>query len=323
MNKKLLIVSLSLCFLLMGCGKIPTLQDGKEVVTKLNGKNFSAEDLYSEMKKTSGYSTMINMIDSYIASKEIKDEKSASSYADSQIKQMKSYYESQGYEFKDMLVSNGFEDENSFKQYLIDQYKQREVAKNYYKNHLEDKEIQGYYNSEIFGEMTVRHVLIKVDADDNASDADKKKAKDKALKEANDIISKLKKGEKIEDLAKKYSDDEGTASEGGLYSNFTKQDTDANFWKASYDLKVNEYTTKPVESEYGYHVIYKVSQKDKPKLDEVKDSIVDTLVNEKMEDDNAIELAWIEVRKEYKMDIVDSNIKKSYDKYIKDLQKNK
>lgn len=43
------------------------------------------------------------------------------------------------------------------------------------------------------------------------SDSEKKDEEEKALKLAKEIIAKLDKGEKFEDLAKEYSDDDATS----------------------------------------------------------------------------------------------------------------
>ena len=39
------------------------------------------------------------------------------------------------------------------------------------------------------------------------------------------------------------------------------------FANACRDLKKNEYTKKPVKTSYGYHIILKKAEKEKPKLD--------------------------------------------------------
>ena len=53
MKKKLVV--LGLCGLLMvtGCGQkqIPKLEDGKEVVAEVEGKQITADDLYSALKE--------------------------------------------------------------------------------------------------------------------------------------------------------------------------------------------------------------------------------------------------------------------------------
>ncbi|MBS7020797.1 MAG: peptidylprolyl isomerase, partial [Firmicutes bacterium] len=178
---------------------------------------------------------------------------------------------------------------------------------------LTEDEINNYYNDNIFGDMTVRHILIKPDVASDASDEDKKKAEEKALKEAKELIKKLDNGEKFEDLAKKESDDEGTKEDGGLLKDFSKDSVVSEFWDASYKLKDNEYTKEPVKSEYGYHIILRVSQKKKPALKEVKDTIEDTLVSEKISNDSNIEKeTWKKIRKKYNLEIEDSEIKSGY-----------
>jgi len=72
--------------------------------------------------------------------------------------------------------------------------------------------------------------------------------------EAKDIIEKLKKGEKFEELAK-ASKDPGSKDHGGdldwnLPSGFVKPFSDAMV-----KLKKGEYTTTPVQSQFGWHVI--------------------------------------------------------------------
>ena len=186
-------------------------------------------------------------------------------------------------------------------------YKKNKVVENYLKDELTDEEIENYYDENIFGDMTVRHILIKPDTDTDASDEDQEKAEEKAKKEAEDIIKKLEKGEKFEDLVKKYSDDEGT-----------KDSVVTEFWDASSKLKDGEYTKEPVKSEYGYHIILRVSQKEKPKLKDVKDTIKETLVSNKLsEDTNLSTTTWIQIRKKYNLNIEDSEIKDGYESLTK------
>ena len=81
MKKKLLVV-LGACLLTVtGCGKVPKLENGQEVVASIDGFNLTAEDLYEELKDANGVNIIINKIDEYIADKEIKDSKEAEEYA--------------------------------------------------------------------------------------------------------------------------------------------------------------------------------------------------------------------------------------------------
>ena len=89
------------------------------------------------------------------------------------------------------------------------------------------------------------------------------------------------------------------------------------FEKAAKDLEVGKFTTSPVKTEYGYHIILKTAQKDKPKLEEVKDDIIEEIASEKLEEDETLEVtALVELRKTHKVEIQDKDIKKQYEAYI-------
>lgn len=79
--------------------------------------------------------------------------------------------------------------------------------------------------------------------------------------EAKDIIAKLGKKGKFEDLAKK-SKDAGSAEHGGELDWAVPTNFVAPFSKAMTSLKKGEYTKEPVQSQFGWHVI---------KLDDIRD----------------------------------------------------
>ena len=114
MKKKLLLTFLSIGLLLTtGCGKIPKLQNGEELVAKIDGKEISAEELYKEMKKQSGVSALIDLIDEYIANKEIPTDDDIKQYADSKLEQIKLQYQQMGEDFNATLRSAGYKNEES------------------------------------------------------------------------------------------------------------------------------------------------------------------------------------------------------------------
>lgn len=312
---RLLIATLCVGLLLTGCGKIPTLKNGEEVIASIEGKDFSVENLYAEMKKQGGYQVLVNMIDDYIINKEIPDDKEAIAYADTQIEAFKAQVESYGQDYLTTLTSYGFKDESEFKDYYILNYKSNLVMENYLKKNIKDKEVEEYYKDKVFGEMTVRHILIDPKTTSDMTAEEISKAESEAYKKAEEIIAKLKDGKDFADLAKEFSDDKGTASEGGLYSNFVKGDgTVDEFWNASVLLKDGEYTKKPVKTQFGFHIILRVKQNAKPKLKDVKDDVLSSIVQDMLTKDSTLKSkTWSDIRKSYKLDIVDSDIKKLYE----------
>ncbi len=296
--------------------RIPTLENGEEAVAKVDGKTFSINELYNALKSQGGYNVLNSLVDKFIISKEIKDNTDAEEYAQNQLETYRVQYQEQGYDFDTLLKQNGYTVED-FLEDNIYQYNSNIVAENYLKENFTEKEINDYYKTDIYEELTVRHILIIPDVEEDATDTEKQAAEAAALTKINEILAKVKKGEDFSELAKQYSEDTGTKENGGLYSNFTEANTDSAFYKAAYALKDGEYTSAPVKSQYGYHIILKVSNNGKPKLEDVKDKVLDGLVDKlKQDDENAITKAWVALRKKYNFSIVDTDLDKIYNSMV-------
>ena len=85
----------------------------------------------------------------------------------------------------------------------------------------------------------------------------------------------------------------------------------------AYELKDGEYTKSPVKTELGYHVVLRTESKEKASLEDVRDTILDKLAEKYLTDNSDASIkAMQELRKEYEMDIVDSEIHESYVNYI-------
>ena len=99
------------------------------------------------------------------------------------------------------------------------------------------------------------HILISPDVTDDMSTEEQQAAEEAARKEAEDLIKQLDEGADFEELAKEYSDDTGSASDGGYIDYFNKDDNmDEAFLNASIDLEKGKYTEEPV-SKYLVMVI--------------------------------------------------------------------
>lgn len=72
----------------------------------------------------------------------------------------------------------------------------------------------------------------------------------------NEIYTMLKQGESFESLAKQFSDDKNSAVKGGKLNPFTKGDLRApEFEDAAYDLKKVGDISKPIKTDFGWHII--------------------------------------------------------------------
>jgi peptidyl-prolyl cis-trans isomerase C len=72
--------------------------------------------------------------------------------------------------------------------------------------------------------------------------------------EARSVIAELNKGGDFGELAKKYSTDSSSAS-GGDLGYFKHDDMVKDFADAAFALPAGKYTTTPVKTEFGWHVI--------------------------------------------------------------------
>lgn len=327
-SKKLLICLVAVLFLVTSCGKVPTLENGQEaVVTIENGEDISVDDLYEEMKNTYALSVLLDMIDTQLLNELYPESTEETEYIESQVSQFEYYYEayySSTYSsFESFLYSMyGVQDEKELREVLSLSYKREQATKDYAATLIEDDEIEDYYDDNIIGDMRASHILITASYADDATDDEIAEAKDDAYEKAMDIIKQLNEADddKIEelfaDLAKEHSED-GSSEDGGDLGWFAGGDMVESFENATIALEIGEYTAEPVESEYGYHIILKTGQKDKDALEDVKEEIIDALVEELLEEDDTLQTkALAKLREEHGIEIQDKELKKQYKTYI-------
>jgi peptidyl-prolyl cis-trans isomerase D len=125
----------------------------------------------------------------------------------------------------------------------------------YYKQHEDDYRLPET--------VTVRHILIKAPTPDSNGKVDQK-AVDAAKAKAEDVDKQLKAGTSFADLAKKYSDDPGSAKDGGLLPPLTRGRTVPEFEQAAFNTPVGQ-TTGIIRTNYGFHIIH-VEAKQEPRL---------------------------------------------------------
>ncbi len=321
MKKKIILVSL-IALTLCGCGKVSKLKNGENAVVSFEGlDSISVDSLYDNMKDRYAVTILIDMIDKEILFKEYANkEDDAKKYAEDTVKSLQKNYDSEEELLNAIQSYYGYNSLKDFKEYIKLNYYRDLATTDYAKKQITDKQIENYYETKTVGDIEASHILITVDVKDGATDEEKTKAEEKAKKKAEEVIEKLNNGEDFTTLAKEYSKDDATKDKGGALGKFNKGEMDEAFETAAYALKVDEYTKEPVKSSYGYHIIKKTKEYDKKELKDVKDSIIETLANELTTNDKTISITAIgELRKEKGMNIEDSELKSSYNKYMNSL----
>ncbi len=134
---------------------------------------------------------------------------------------------------------------------------------------ITDEELKARFDKETAGlppekEIKARHILLKTEEDAKA------------------VIAELDAGGKFEEVAKaKSTGPSGPA--GGDLGFFGKGQMVPEFEAATFALETGKYTKVPVKTQFGFHVILKEEERDKPlpEFEAVKDQIRQLVLREK------------------------------------------
>ena len=315
----LFVVGFLIATLLFRCilwpDRIATLKDGTQPIATLNEKTITADDLYENMKSYYSVNVLLNEIDDIILSKKYKETDEMNEEIKSTAEYYYSMYEKQaGYTKEQFLSEYGFASEDSFLDNLRLDYRRNKYYEEYVLSLITDKEVEKYYKDEVFGDVDSKHILVSV-----AKDGEEGLSDEEAKKLANEIIKKLDSGTSWDDVVKEYKDQ--ITSEDLGYNAFNAS-LESAYLKECKDLKVGTYSKSPVLTSYGYHIVYKKAQKDKPELDSVKDDVKDILAKEKKENDtNLYYKALIKLRADSKLEFNDTKLKDEYKTYVNKYEK--
>lgn len=130
-------------------------------------------------------------------------------------------------------------------------------------------------------QVKVSHILIKTPLPGADGKVDQKGVAE-AQQRADDLLKQIKNGANFEDLAKKYSEDPGSAKNGGSLGWIGRGQTVPEFEKVAFSLPKGQISGV-VKSSYGFHIIRVDDKHDaelKP-LDEVKSEIEPILKRQK------------------------------------------
>jgi peptidyl-prolyl cis-trans isomerase D len=146
---------------------------------------------------------------------------------------------------------------------------------------VSDDALLAYYNSHIDeykveNRVNVEHILFKTVGKTDAEIAE-------IRKKAEDVLQQAKHGANFEDLAKKYSEDDGTKDKGGALGWIVEGQTVPEFQQAAFSLPKGAISDL-VKTQYGFHII-KVLDRETAhtkSFEEVRDSIRQAVLDQKV-----------------------------------------
>ena len=288
--------------------RIAKLENGLEPVASIDGLTVTAEDLYEDMKEIYSVNNLLDIIDNKILEEKYPETDEMNTELNDQAENYYNMYNQYyGYSKEEFLTKSGFGSERAFIEYLRLQYRRTQYTDDYIKEQITDKEIEKYYEDKVYGDINTKHILVKVSS--SATDEEKKKAENLAK----EIITKLNEGKSFDEVKDEYKD-KITYEELG-YKAYNAS-LESAYMEAMQKLENNSYTKEPVQTSYGYHVIYRIDQKEKPSLEDVKEEIITSLVSEHKSEDTSVQYKALEkMREDAKLKFTDTVLEKKYETY--------
>lgn len=186
--------------------------------------------------------------------------------------------------YKKDLIETSYGSEDNFKAYL----EEYNISDDILDRMLEEKLYYDKLVENLKSEITVDAQAYYDENKDSFNVGDQVRASHILVKDedtAKKIIAKLDKGEDFAKLAEEYSTDTASKAQGGDLGFFTAEEMVTEFSDAAFALEKGKYTTEPVKTSYGYHVILCTDKKaaHQQTFDEVKDELTETLENQEVQ----------------------------------------
>ncbi|MFC6201537.1 peptidylprolyl isomerase PrsA [Lactiplantibacillus nangangensis] len=275
-------------FTLAGCGS--------KTVASTSGGKVTESEYYSSMKGTSsGKQVLQQMILNKVLEKDYGKKVSDKTVT----KQYNTYKSQYGTSFSTVLSQNGLTTK-TFKEQIRSNLLLKEAVKD--KAKVTDAALKKQWKS-YEPKVTVQHILVA-----KSSTAD-------------DVLKELKKDSSeanFTKLAKKYSTDSNSKSNGGKLSAFDNTNTSysSKFLTAAFKLKNGEYTTSAVKTSDGYEIIRMIKNPGKGKMSDHTADLKKQIYDNDMSDSTVLHNVVAKVLKSGNVSIKDKDLKDILSSYL-------
>lgn len=271
--------------------------DGSSAVATGDGIEVTNEELQAELKSTYGNTVLQELIMEEVFVNEVSDDraKELKEEATTEVETLVATYGGED-EFNTVLASSGFSDREDYEHQVYYYKLMSESVSKYIE--VTDEEIQTTYD-DYTPSFTVSHILV----DDE--------------KTANDLIAQLDDGADFAELATENSTDTASAEKGGSLGEVNADSgLDETFFAAAQELAEGEYTTTPVETDYGYHIIKMDEKPEKGSLEDETEQLKESIIAEKLTDSTLVAGIVSDIMTAHNIDIKDDDLKTALDDVI-------
>ncbi len=273
---------------------------GKIALSK-SGVKFDSEEGQERFKEIAP-NLFNTVIDIYVMKDAAREEgiEPSEEELETEFVKMKEHLKNQG-AYERFLQNMGF-DEESFRKSIRDHLALKILqSEKFFSTDYEptEQEIEDYYYKNLAhyrypNRFRFSHIFIEAGKDE--STAARRTAKEKAMNIREQIGENPE--ETFADLARRYSEDPYTASDGGDFGFVLRQDPkiQKEFLDAAADLQEGE-VSDVIETDLGYHIVWMTDREQS--LEEAKEEVQEVLINDKRKEQFQ---QWLEQKRE-KMEI--------------------
>ncbi|MBW0928557.1 peptidylprolyl isomerase [Priestia megaterium] len=264
-NKIIIIIAAVVIIAAVAIGAVA--MNKSKVVATVGDEKITKDQLYDALLAQGGSSVLDSLIEQKVISKEAAKQniKVTDKEINAELENLKSQYGGED-ALNQALASSGVK-LSELKKDLKTNIEAKKMVESTI--NIKDSEMKSYFNQNkdslaTEAQVKASHILV----------ADEKTAKE--------VKAKLDKGEDFAKLAKEYSTDTASKSNGGDLGYFKKGDMVKTFANKAFSMKVNE-VSDPVKTEYGYHIIKVTGKKEAQKAtyENSKAKIKQTLLDQK------------------------------------------
>ena len=264
--------------------------DDDEVIASVDGVDITIGQVFAALSGQIGLETAFERFDAEIMSANFSVEPEVINGL------IAEYREEFGAEFYEILESSGFDTEQDLYDFL-ERGQLEELMISEYFTPSEDRlrEMHAAMGETVSGS----HILVE--------DFDLAEDLISQLENANDF------SETFAELAAEYSSCP-SASNGGDLGRWSRGNMVEQFDDVIFDLQVGEFSLSPVETDFGYHIIYKTG--DTPEFEEVRDELVEQELAQLQQTPGVLDNVLMSFRQEAGIEFTDPTLQSRFEHLV-------
>jgi len=273
-----------------------TNETSTSLVARVGDREYTAEDLFDILVPVAGISSGVSLIDPTILREHF-------TVAESDVREIINQQKIQhGEQFYPAMAAQGLHDDQDIFDHVELSLLQEAAFTDQYE--ISEERLRELH-AEFRPNISARHILVSLEDEDLARE----------------LIGRLEAADDVEatfqELAAEYSTD-GSAANGGDLGSFGWGRMVAPFQEAAFALETGEFTTEPVESQFGFHIIYVYQIDEHPAFEEMEEQLRNSEIS-RLYTRERVESILINLREAVEFRFTDAVLQQRYELIVNDI----